>query len=143
MSSPPHTVCNPDPSSSTDDSGTANANSPQFDQPPLESKADSMYRTPHLSPLAPPCQPTITVQSPTGSPIYFEPPHTDDYAGVDMGSLTDHSPEPSMPTQLSHIARFARDLRNLPWISPNVTVNFDPMDAERAHYVHTQGPGKS
>ena len=143
-SSPHRTVRNPDPSSPTDDSGTANANSPRFEQPPLESEQDSSYRTPHLSPLAPARRPTVTVQSPTGSPVYFEPPPTDDYAGMDMDSLSDRSPEPpSVPTQLSRVARFIRDLKNLPWISPNVTVDFDPTDAERARYAHTQGPGKS
>ena len=142
-SSPPRTVRNPDPSSPTDDSGTANANSLRFEQVPFESEPDSADRTPHLSPLAPARRPTVTVQSPTGSPVYFEPQPADDYAGMDMGSLTDHSSEPSVPTQLSRIARFVRDLRNLPWISPNVTVDFDPTDAERARYAHTQGSGKS
>lgn len=141
--SPPRTVRNPDPPSPTDGSGTANANSPRFEQPPVESERNSAYRTPHLSPLAPARRPTVTVQSPTGSPVYFEPPPTEDYAGMDMDSLADHSPEPSAPTQLSRMARFVRDLRNLPWISPNVTVDFDPTDAERARYAHTQGTGKS
>jgi hypothetical protein len=138
--SPPRTVRNPDPSSPTDDSGTVNPNSPRYEQPPLESEQDSMYRTPHLSPAR---RPMVTVQSPTDSPVYFEPPPADDYAGMDVGSLTDHSPEPSVPTQLSRIGRFFRDLKNLPWISPNVTVDFDPTDAERARYGHGQGPGKS
>ena len=142
-SSPPRTIRNPDPSSPTDDSGTANANSPRYEPPPLESEPDSSYRTPHLSPLAPARRPTVTVQSPTGSPVYFEPPPAEDYAGMDMGSLTDHSPEPSVPAQVSRIARFIRDLKNLPWISPNITVDFDPTEAERARYAHTQGPGKS
>ena len=142
-SSPPRTVRNPDPTSPTDDSGTATQHSPRFEQPPLESEPESAYRTPHLSPLAPARRPTVTVQSPTGSPVYFEPPPADDYAGMDMASLSDHSPEPSVPTQLSRVARFMRDLKNLPWISPNVTVDFDPTDAEQARYAHTQGPGKS
>lgn len=144
-SSPPRTVRNPDPTSLTDDSETANANSPRFehDQPPLEPEPDFAYGTHHLSPLAPARPPIVTVQGPTGDPVYSEPLPTDDYAGMDMGSLTDHSPEPSVPTQLSRVAKFMRDLRNLPWISPNVTVDFDPTDAERARYAHTQGPGKS
>ena len=142
-SSPPRTIRNPDPTSPTDDSGTANPHSPRFEQHPLESEAESAYRTPHISPLAPARRPTVTVQSPTGSPVYFEPPPADDYAGMDVGSLTDHSPEPSVPAQLSRVARFMRDLRNLPWISPNVTVDFDPTEGERARYAHTQGPGKS
>jgi hypothetical protein len=142
-SSPPRMVRNPDPTSPTDDSGTANAHSPRYEQPPLESEPDSAYRTPHRSPLAPARRPTVMVQSPTGSPVYFEPPPSDDYAGMDMDALTDHSPEPSVPTQLSRVARFMRDLKNLPWVSPNVTVDFDPADAERARYAHTQGAGKS
>src|SRR6266403_4959 len=142
-SSPPRTVRNPDPPSPTDDSGTANANSPPFEQPPLEMEPAPASRTLHLSPLAPARRPTVTVQSPTGSPVYFDPPPTEDYAGMDMDSLAGESPEPSMPTQLSRIARFFRDLRDLPWISPNVTVDFDPADAERARYAHARGPGKS
>ncbi len=145
--SPPRTVRNPDPPSPTDDSGTVNANSPWPDQqPPLEPEPelDFASRTPpHLSPLAPARRPIVTVQSPTGSPVYFEPQPTEDYAGMDMDSLTGNSPEPSVPTQLSRVAKFFRDLRDLPWISPNVTVDFDPTNAERARYVHTEGSGKS
>lgn len=142
-SSPPRTVRNPDPTSPTDDSGTANANTPRFEQPPLESEPDYAYRAGHLSPLAPARRPTVTVQSPTGSPVYFEPPPAEDYAGMDMDSLAGGSPEPSVPTQMSRVAGFFRDLRNLPWISPHVTVDFDPTDGERARYAHTQGTGRS
>jgi hypothetical protein len=53
------------------------------------------------------------------------------------------TPEPSVPTQMSRIAGFFRDLRNMPWISPHVTVDFDPADGERARYAHTQGTGRS
>ena len=142
-SSFPRTVRNPDPPSPTEGSGTINANSPRLEQPPYEPEPDSAPRTPHLSPLAPARRPTVTVQSPTGSPVYFDPERTEDYEGMDMDSPVEHSPEPPEPSQFARIAKFFRDLNNLPWVSPKVTVDFDPTDAERARYTHAQGSGKS
>ena len=140
-SSPRRTVRNPDPPSPTEGSGTVNANSPRFEQPPLEPELEPSPTTSHLSQLTPARRPTVTVQSPTGSPIYI--PHSDDYAGMDMDSPIEHSPEPEEPSQFTRIAKFFRDLNNLPWVSRNVTVDFDPTDAERERYEHAQGSGKS
>jgi hypothetical protein len=142
-STPPRTVRNPDPPSSTEGSGTALANSPRLEQYQPGLEPDTSPRTTYLSPLAPARRPTVTVQSPTGSPIYIDPPLSDDYANMAMDSPVEHSPEPPEPSQLSRIANFFRNLNGLPWVSPNVTVDFDPTDTERAHYAHAQGPGKS
>jgi hypothetical protein len=142
-SSPPRTVRNPDPPSPTDESGTAHPNSPRPSQPPPELEPESASRTPHLSPLEPARRPTVTVQSPNGSPVYFEQRRSDDYANMDMDSPVEYTAEPSAPSQISRVARFFRDLNNLPWVAPNITADFDPTDAERGRNAHLRGPGKS
>ena len=143
-SSPPRTVRNPDPPSPTDESGTAHPISPRPSQPPPELEPESASRTPHLSPLEPTRRPTVTVQSPNGSPVYFEPGRSEDYAGMDMDSPLEYTAEQSAPSsQFSRVARFFRDLNNLPWVAPNIAIDFDPTDAERGRNALTRGPGKS
>jgi hypothetical protein len=144
--SPPRIVRNPDPPSPTDGSGTALATSPRLSQPLPELEHEYASRTPHLSPLEPTRRPVVTVQSPTESPIYFEPQRADDYAGMDMDSdgHSERASEPGAPSsQFARIAKFFRDLNNLPWVAPNVTIDFDPTDAERARNAHAPGAGKS
>jgi hypothetical protein len=141
-SSHPRTVRNPDPPSPTEGSGTINAYSPRPEQLQYEPELDSAPRTP-LSPLAPTRRPIVMVQSPTGDPVYFDPPRSEDYAGMDVDSHGEDTSEASVPSQFARIAKFFRDLNNLPWVSPNVTVDFDPADAERARLTHAQGSGKS
>jgi len=147
-SSPPRTVRNPDPPSPTDESGTAHPHSPRQSQPLTGLEPESASRTPHLSPLEPTRRPTrrptVTVQSPNGSPVYIEPRPSDDYAGMDMDSPVESTAEPSAPSsQFTRVARFFRDLNNLPWVAPNIAVDFDPTDAERGRNAHLRGPGKS
>ena len=144
-SSFPRTVRNPDPPSPTDESGTAHPNSPRPSQFQPELEPESASRTPHLSPLEPTRRPTVTIQSPNGSPLYFEPQRSDDYAGMDMDSPIESTAEPLAPpsSQFSRIARFFRDLNDLPWVAPNMTVDFDPTDAERGRNAHMRGPDKS
>jgi hypothetical protein len=153
-SSPPRTVRNPDPPSSpTDESGTALGNSrplsqhPPLQPPPELGEPESASRTPpHLSPLEPTRRPTVTVQSPTGSPFYFEPQHSEDYAAMDMdleSPLRGTSEHSAPVSQFARIAKLFRDLNDLPWVAPNVTVNFDPTEAERARSAHARGLGKS
>jgi hypothetical protein len=160
-SSPPRIVRNPDPPSPTEESGTARGHSSlppsqhlslqqqqQF-QPEVESVSES--RTPHPSPLEPTRRPTVTVQSPTASPVYYGPRRSTDYAGMDMdmdmeshiGGASQHSDSAPTTSQFARMVRFFRDLNDLPWVAPNVTVDFDPTDAERARSAHTRGPGKS
>ncbi|KAI9513019.1 hypothetical protein F5148DRAFT_1159963 [Russula earlei] len=145
-SSPPRTVRNPDPPSPTDESGTMNGNSPRHSQTLYETVPETLAVNTRLSPLGPTRRPIVTVQSPTGSPIYIEPQRSDDYVGMDMDeSSEEHAPtsEPPVPSQFARIAKFFRDLNNLPWVSPNVTVDFDPAEAERARQAHTRVPGRS
>jgi hypothetical protein len=138
-STPPRTVRNPDPPSSTDESGDATGTSPRPSRHPPDLEAGL---EPRLSP-EPTRRPTVTVQSPTGSPIYIEPQRADDYAGMDVESSAESTSEPPASSQLPRIAKFFRDLNNLPWVSPNVTVDFDPTEAERSRHTHVRGPGRS
>ncbi|KAI0287294.1 hypothetical protein BC826DRAFT_56618 [Russula brevipes] len=138
-SSPPRTVRNPDPPSPTDESRDITGTSPRPSQHPPELEAELESR---LSP-EPTRRPTVTVQSPTGSPVYIEPQRADDYAGMDMDSSVESTSEPPASSQLSRIGRFFRDLNNLPWVSPNVTVDFDPTEAERSRHTHVRGPDRS
>jgi len=64
---------------------------------------------------------------------------------MDMDESTEQtqSPEPPVPSQFARIAKFFRDLNNLPWVSPNVTVDFDPTEAERERQAHARVPGRS
>lgn len=157
----PRTVRNPDPHppSPTEESGpgTATGTSPRLlhRASHLAPESESAPRTPRLSPLERTRRPTVTIQSPTGNPEYIEPDRADDYAGMDMDDFLSSSEEgrgseqqeqyqSSAPFQFSsRIAKFFRDLNNLPWVSPNVTVDFDPTDTERARFEHGRGPGKS
>jgi hypothetical protein len=141
--SPPRTVRNPDPASSMGEESyiRTNANSPRPSQYYVEPEP-SPPGTARISPLDPPRRPTVTVQSPTGSPIYVEPELADDYAGMDTDVET--PPEPSVPSQFARIGKFFRDLNNLPWVSSNVTVDFNPEDPRRGSQSHTtRGTGRS
>ncbi|KAI0258361.1 hypothetical protein BC834DRAFT_847420 [Gloeopeniophorella convolvens] len=131
-SSPPRTVRNPDSESPTG-SGAGRGDSMQFSQ----SDHDPSRR----SPLEPTRRPTVTVQSPTGSPVYIEPEQAEDYAGMEPPAMPE--PEPSGPSQLKRIGKFFRDLKDLPWTSPNVAVDFDPAKSERSRYVRSPGSGRS
>lgn len=140
--SPPRTVRNPDPASSTEEGsdGGANVNSPRPSQHPAELEP-SPPGTSRVSPLDPARRPTVTVQSPSGSPIYVEPQLADDYVGMD--SPIEPPSEPSVPSQFARVGKFFRDLNNLPWVSPNVTVDFNPVDSGRGRHSHSRGPGRS
>ena len=139
--SPPRTVRNPDPASPTEEGSgiRTNANSPRPSQYPAEPEP-SPHRSSRISPLDI-RRPTVTVQSPTGSPVYVEPELADDYAGMD--TEIEASPEPSVPSQFARIGKFFRDLNNLPWVSSNVTVDFNPEDPGHGRHSHTRGTGKS
>ncbi|KAH9966954.1 hypothetical protein BGW80DRAFT_1462285 [Lactifluus volemus] len=145
-SSPPRTVRNPDPNpvSPTEESGPTSGNSLRMPSPrPFQADPDlePEPRTPRVAPLRPTRRPTVTVQSPTGNPVYIEPPQADDYVG--MASPVEDPPEPSVPSQFARIRKFFRDLNDLPWVSPTVTVDFDPTNSERARAAGTAGPGRS
>jgi hypothetical protein len=145
-SSPPRTVRNPDPNpvSPTEESGVTDGNSPR---PPslrplqVDPDLETGPRTTRVSPLRPTHRPTVMVQSPTGTPVYVEPPQADDYVG--MASPVEAPPEPSVPSQFARIRKFFRDLNDLPWVSPTVTVDFDPNNSERARAAGTAGLGRS
>ena len=141
-SSPPRTVRNPDPASSTEEGSDSrtNGNSPRPSQHPAEPEP-SPPGTSRMSPLDPARRPTVTVQSPTGSPIYVEPELADDYVGMD--SPVEPPPEPSVPSQFARVGKFFRDLNSLPWVSPNVTVDFNPVDSGRGRHSHPRGTGRS
>ncbi|KAH9015269.1 hypothetical protein EDB83DRAFT_2440231 [Lactarius deliciosus] len=141
-SSPPRTVRNPDPAPSTEEGSDSrtNGNSPRPSQYHAEPEP-SPPGTSRISPLDPARRPTVTVQSPTGSPIYVEPQLADDYAGMDLP--VEPSPEPSVPSQFARVGKFFRDLNSLPWVSPNVTVDFNPEDSGRGRHSHARGTGRS
>ena len=143
-SSPPRTVRNPDPASSTEEGSDirTNAHSPQPSRHPIDTEPSHPGTSP-ISPLDPTRRPTVTVQSPTRSPIYVEPELADDYAAMD--TEVEPEPEPSVPSQFARIGKFFRELNNLPWVSPNVTVDFNPEDSGRGRHVsaHPRGTGKS
>ncbi|KAH9032676.1 hypothetical protein EDB85DRAFT_1954930 [Lactarius pseudohatsudake] len=135
-SSPPRTVRNPDPASSTEEGSDSrtNGNSPRPSQYHAEPE-HSPPGTSRISPLDRARRPTVTVQSPTGSPVYIEPQLADDYAGMD--EPIEPPPEPSVPSQFARVGKFFRDLNSLPWVSPNVTVDFNPEDSGRGrHSAH-------
>ena len=141
--SPPRTVRNPDPASTTEEGSEirTNANSPRPSHYPAEPEP-SPHGTSHISPLDTTRRPTVTVQSPTGSPIYVEPELAEDYAGMDTD--VEPPPEPSVPSQFARIGKFFRDLNSLPWVSSNVTVDFNPEDAGRGGHSHPiRGTGRS
>jgi hypothetical protein len=79
--SPPRTVRNPDPAPSTEEGSDirTNANSPRPSRHPVEPEP-SPPGTSRISPLDLSRRPKVTVQSPTGSPIYLEPQLAEDYA---------------------------------------------------------------
>ena len=143
-SSLPRTVRNPDPASSTEggSDNRTNPNSPRPSQYPAEPEI-SPLRTSHISPLDRSRRPTVTVQSPTGTPDDNdnEPQFADDYAAMD--ATVESPPEPSVPSQFARVGKFFRDLNNLPWVSSNVTVEFNPEDSGRGRQVPTRGTGRS
>ncbi|KAI0295912.1 hypothetical protein B0F90DRAFT_1748359 [Multifurca ochricompacta] len=124
----------------TEENETTDGNSLRPSQPPLGSEPPEPG-TNRVSPLDPTRRPTVTVQSPTGSPVYIEPERADDYVG--MASPVEPPPEPSVPSQFARVGKFFRDLNHLPWVSPNVTVDFDPTDSERARYARSRSSGRS
>ncbi|KAI0246965.1 hypothetical protein BJV78DRAFT_1249740 [Lactifluus subvellereus] len=138
-SSPPRTVRNPDPVSPTEESNTTNGSSQRApSQHTPEPGPEPGPRTSRVSLLDPIRRPTVTIQSPTDSAVYVEPQHADDYVGMD--APVDPPPEPTIPSQFARIRKFFRDLNDLPWVSPNVTVDFDPADSKRAR---SGGSGRS
>ena len=141
--SPPRTVRNPDPATSTEEGSDirTNANSPRPSHHPAEPEP-SPSRTSRISPpLDTTRRPTVTVQSPTGSPVYVEPQLADDYVGMDP--TVEPPPELSVPSQFARVGKFFRDLNNLPWVSSNVTVDFNPEDSRHGRQAHTRGTGRS
>ena len=139
-SSPPRTVRNPDPVSPSEESDTSNRNSPRAPSQHIpEPEPEPGPRTSRVSPLGQIRRPTVTVQSPTESAVYVEPRHADDYVG--MAEPVNPPPEPSVPSQFARIRKFFRDLNDLPWVSPNVTVDFDPT--QRAGFARSGGSGRS
>ncbi|KAF8274690.1 hypothetical protein EI94DRAFT_1712890 [Lactarius quietus] len=128
-SSPRRTVRNPDPASTAEEGSEIRQSFTHWASPISPREREPARR------------PTVTIQGPTGSPVYIEPELADDYAG--MGTDIEHHPEPSGHSQITRIGKFFRDLNNLPWVSSNVTVDFKPEDSGRARHSHSRGTGRS
>ncbi|KAA1467118.1 hypothetical protein DENSPDRAFT_227550 [Dentipellis sp. KUC8613] len=135
-SSQPRTVRNPDPSETSSSGDTPSEHMPPSQGPIPPPPALNVDHASQEHAQPPRRQPTVTLQS----PVLMEPKPAPDYER--MASPIHTPSEASIPSQVARIQRFFKDLRDLPWMSSNIAVDFEPANTSRARRraQHPSGP---